>query len=132
MTKSMSPSLDMADYLSVDWHDSAVCQGVYFATRRMSLAQRIELTKQVRELTMRNEFLRGGEISDQLEATLGELLCRRLYLEWGLAEIRGFTIDGNPVTPTLLIEKGPEVLSEEIAGAILASMTLSDEERKNF
>jgi hypothetical protein len=120
------------NYLSVDWHDSAAYAGVQFATRRMSLAQRIELTRQVRELTLRNEFLRGGEISDQLEAALSELLCRRLYLEWGLAEIQGLTIDGNPVTPELLIEKGPENLSAEIAGAILAGLHLSDTERKNF
>jgi hypothetical protein len=83
-------------------------------------------------LTRRNEFLRAGDSTDQVEATLGDLLARRIYIEWGLAEVVGLTIDGLSVTPQALIEKGPEDLSEEIAASILAEVQLTDEERKNF
>lgn len=133
MTKSMSPLPDTNNYSSLVWHDSTTFEGVRFGTRRVSLAQRIDLTRQIRELTLRNEFLRAGEeTKDQLEAALGELLCRRLYLQWGLVEIQGLIIDGCPATPELLIEKGPETLSEEIASSIIAGMRLSEKETKNF
>ena len=132
MMKSSSPLLDSVVYSSLLWHESEVSAGVRFAIRQISLAQRIELTKQVRQLTLKNEFLRGGTNADQLEAGLGELLARRVYLEWGLAELTGLTIDGAQATPEMLIEKGPEKLSNEIAKVILASLRLSDEEIKNF
>jgi hypothetical protein len=132
MMKSTLPSPEANSYESVTWHESRAVIGVRFATRRVSLAQRIELTRQVRELTLRNEFLRAGATPDQLEAALGELLARRLYLEWGLAAIEGLTIDGNGATPELVIEKGPEKLAEEISSSILAGLTLSEEETKNF
>jgi hypothetical protein len=131
MMKSMLHSPETNTYESVIWHDSAVFEGIRFAIRRISLAQRIELTRQVRELTMRNEFLRAGAMPDQLEAALGELLARRLYLEWGLAAVQGLTIDGSAATPELLIEKGPEKLTEEIAGSILSGLTISEQETKN-
>jgi hypothetical protein len=103
-----------------------------FAIRRISLLQRIEITKRVRELTLQNDFLRNGDMSEQLDAVLGELLAKRLYLEWGLAEIEGLTIDGAAATPLLLIDKGPESLAEEIVAAIMGELQLTDEERKNF
>jgi hypothetical protein len=132
MTKSMLHLPELNNYSSLVWRESAVCNGVRFATRRISLTQRIELTRQVRELTLRNEFLRAGGTPDQLEAALAELLARRLYLEWGLAEIEGLTIDGVTATPALLIEKGSENLSSEIASAILSDLHLSEQETKNF
>jgi hypothetical protein len=105
---------------------------VRFAVRRISLAQRIELTRQVRELILKNEFLRAGATPDQLEAALSELLARRLYVEWGLAAIEGLTIDGSAATVESLIEKGPEKLTEEIATSILSELALSEQETKNF
>lgn len=132
MTKSMLPLPDTNNYSSVIWHDSTACKGVRFALRQISLAQRIELTKQVRDLTLRNDFLRGGATPDQLGATLGELLARRLYLEWGLAQIEGLTIDGSTASPEILIEKGPEHLSNEIADAIVSNLHLSEQETKNY
>ena len=118
-------------YSSVSWQESSVVQGVRFAIRKVSLSQRIELTKSVRELALRNEFLKAGDVADQLEATLADLLVKRLYLEWGLAEVRGFTIDGQPATVELLIEKGPEGLTDEIMSSIRAEIGLSEEQRKN-
>jgi hypothetical protein len=122
----------MPDYLTVAWHDSKIVPGVRFATRRVSLAGRIELAKRVRELTLRYEFLKAGDAAEQSEASLSELLVQQLLLEWGLLEITGLTIDGQPVTRTTLIESGPEALSDEIATAVRSEIGLSEEERKNF
>jgi hypothetical protein len=104
---------------------------VHFAIRRISLAHRLELTKQLRELTLRYEFLNAGETSDQLEAAMSDLLVRKLYIEWGLAEIQGLVIDGEPATADLLIQKGPEPLAAEIVLAIRQEIELSEDERKN-
>ncbi len=131
MTKSMLPSLENQDFCSVSWHDSAVREGVRFAVRRISLSQRIQLTKQVRELTLQNEFLRAGAAPEKLEAVLGELLARRLYIQWGLTEIHGLTIDGIVATPETLVEHGPEQLAEEIAERVLQELQLTDNEVKN-
>jgi hypothetical protein len=119
------------DYQSLLWHESQNVSGVQFAIRRVSLGQRIELTQKVRELGLRHEFLKAGEPTEQVEASLADLLVRRLYLEWGLAELKGFTIDGEPPDPGALIEKGPEALTNEIIGRIRAELELSEEERKN-
>jgi hypothetical protein len=118
-------------YASLLWHESKMLPGVSFAVRRISLANRLELTRQMRELTLRYEFLRAGDQSDQLEAALSDLLVRRLYLEWGLASIKGFSIDGELATIELLIEKGPEELAGEIISVIRQEIELSEEERKN-
>ena len=40
-------------------------------------------------------------------------------------------IDGQAATAEMLVEKGPESLSNEIVGAIQAELSLSEEERKN-
>ena len=119
-------------YSSVIWHESHVCTSVRFAIRRMSLLQRIEITKRVRELTRQNDFLRSGDTTEQLDAVLGELLAKQVYIEWGLSEVQGLTIDGVPASPAVLVEKGPESLAEEIIAAILSELHLTDEERKNF
>ncbi len=129
--KFTSPLHKELGYSSVSWHESQALKGVRYAINRVSLAQRIELTKNVRELTLRHEFLKAGDTSDQLETTLSDLLVRRLYLEWGLAELRGLAIDGEPATVELLVQKGPETLSEEIITAIQAELGLSEQERKN-
>ena len=120
-----------SSYSSVIRHESKARSGVSYAIRRVSLSQRIELTKKVRDLSLRYEFLRAGDTADQLEASLADLLVRRLYLEWGLAELSGLTVDEQPATVEVLIEKGPEALSEEIIAAIRAELGLSEEERKN-
>ncbi len=131
MTNCISPS-PSSDYQSLLWHQSAACKGVRFATRRISLAGRIELTKQIRELTCRNEYLAGGDRADQLESALGELLSRSVYIQWGLAEIQGLSIDGASATPESLIDKGPESLCNEALNAILSDLHLSEAETKNF
>jgi hypothetical protein len=129
--KSQSPLHNQNKYSTVNWLDSHAFPGVRYGIRRISLAQRIELTSRARELTHRYEFLKAGDSADQLEASLADLLTRRLYLEWGLAEIRDLTIDGQAATVELVVEKGPEALTNEIVAAIQAELSLSEEERKN-
>jgi len=120
------------DYSSTLWRESEAMGGVRYAIHRVSLSQRIELSKSVRALTLDHEFLKAGDAADQLAASTAELLARKLYLEWGLAEIQGLTIDGQPATAELLAEKGPERLSDEIVTAIQAELGLSEKEIKNF
>ncbi|MBV8812520.1 MAG: hypothetical protein JO033_27935 [Acidobacteriaceae bacterium] len=131
MTKSSSHLHEEANYESVTWRDSRSTPGVRFATRRVSLGRRIELNKNIRELMLRHEFLKAGETEDKLEASLGELLVRKLYLEWGLKEISGLKIDGEIATADQLIERGPEALTDEVIEAVQAELALSDDERKN-
>lgn len=118
-------------YSSLIWHASQALPGVRYAIRRVSLGQRIELAKRVRELSTRHEFLRAGEMSDQLEASLADLLVRRLYLEWGLVELSGLTIDDRPPTVDALVDRGPEQLVNEIVVSVRGEIGLSEEERKN-
>jgi hypothetical protein len=119
------------DYSSIVWHRSQQFEGVSFAIRRPSLEQRIEMTSRVRDLTLKHEFLKAGDIADQLAASLSELLVSKLYLQWGLAEIKGLKIDGEQASVINLIERGPERLIEEIIGAIKAESALTEDERKN-
>jgi hypothetical protein len=121
-----------SSYASVLWFESETVQGVRYGIRRVSLSQRIELTKRARELSIRHEFLKAGDASDQLEASLADLLVRKLYIEWGLAEVTGLRVDREPATVDVLIEKGPEALADEIIAAIRGQLGLSEEERKNF
>jgi hypothetical protein len=132
MMKFTLPLGRRKDYSSLVWKQSEAFAGARYAIRRVSLAQRIELTKAVRELALKHDFLKAAEIADQMEAALADLLIKKLYLQWGLAEISGLTIDGKRATAQLLIENGPEVLTDEILGAIRAELELTPEERKNF
>lgn len=121
-----------SSYASLLWSESETIRGVRYAIRRVSLSQRIELTKRARELSLRHDFLKAGDEADHLEASLADLMIRRLYLEWGLAKVTGLVVDDQPATVEALIDKGPEVLTDEIVGAIRGQLGLSEEERKNF
>ncbi len=131
MMKSLSLLRKESEYSSVAWHQSRCFEKVSFAVRRPSLAQRIDLTGRVRELTLKYEFLKAGDASDQIEASLSELLVHKLYIEWGLAEVKGLAIDGDPADPMTLIERGPEELIHEIVTAIKTECGLTEDERKN-
>ena len=54
MMKFSSRSRKKSSYASVLWHESKTTHGVRYAIRRVSLSQRIELTKRARELSIRN------------------------------------------------------------------------------
>ncbi len=111
---------------------SLVCPGVEFVIARMSFGRRLELMKRVRELATRAEFFEAGcDARNHMEASLlgGEM--DRLYLEWGLEEIRGLELDGAPATPLSLTERGPEALFREALDAVRAECGLNEDERKN-
>jgi hypothetical protein len=113
------------------WLDSTTIPGVRFSIRKVSLGQRIELSSRIRELTLKNEFLRAGELQDNLEANLADLLVQKLYVEWATEGIEGLRINGKQGSVTMLIEYGPEELVAEIACAARSQLELSDAERKN-
>src|SRR5690349_8708101 len=89
-------SRERVPYSSLLWRSSTAISGVRYAIRKISLGQRIELTRKAREASIKNEFLRAGDDLDQLEASLSDLLVRKLYLQWALVAIEGLTIDDQP------------------------------------
>ena len=131
MMKFLSLSRKAATFESVRWQTSKEMPEVRFAVREPSLQKRIELTRQLHELTLRNEFLAGGKEMEHLELALAELLVQKVLVDWGLAAIEGLYIDGKPMTPARLIDAGPERLVAEIATAVRLRCGLSEEERKN-
>ncbi len=131
MMNFLSLSRKAAAFESVRWQTSKEMPEVRFAVREPSLQKRIELTRQLHELTLRNEFLAGGKEMEHLELALAELLVQKVLVEWGLAAIEGLYIDGKPTTPARLIDAGPERLVAEIATAVRLRCGLSEEERKN-
>lgn len=126
------PSRRQTAYQSIRWHDSQTTPQVSFAVRKVSLANRLELIKQIRELCVRHEFLRAGDTSEQSEAAESDLVMKKLYLEWGLAAIRGLMIDGKPATVDSLVSSGPEDLADEIIEHVRHELGLTEQERKNF
>lgn len=119
------------DYHSHVWHESSVCKGVRFATRQISLAGRIELAQRIQDLIFKNEFLRAGDALERSQACLADLLAKKVYLEWGIADVQSLRINGRPASVQDLIDHGPEDLCEEIASTIQSELSLSEEERKN-
>jgi hypothetical protein len=105
--------------------------GVAFLIARMSLARRIELSKLLRELGRKCEFLEAGKLEEQIEAAVLSQEVDRAYLMWGLVAVEGLEIDGEAATPELLILKGPEKLCHEALESIKAECALTGEERKN-
>jgi hypothetical protein len=120
------------NYESVVEIGSAVSAGVKFRVSRMSFGRRIELTRRIRELTQKVEFLEAGEDpKEQLEAALLSAEVDRTYVLWGLKEVTGLELDGSPATPESLVACGPEELFREALTAVKAECGLSDTERKN-
>lgn len=88
--------------------------------------------KEVRELASRYEFLRAGaDPLDQFEAQRVEQEIALVYLTWGVLRVDGLEIDGEPATPSRLIQLGPEELVREALSAVIGQLGLSEEERKN-
>jgi hypothetical protein len=111
--------------------ESRSIPGVSFLVLRMSLARRIDLTKRIRELGRKCEFLEAGGPDEQMEAAMLSQELDRIYVEWGLEGIEGLEIDGSPATPESMILRGPEGLCREAVDAVKAECYLSGEERKN-
>jgi hypothetical protein len=102
-----------------------------FWIRKVSLAQRIELLDRIGKVVRENEYLNAGSADDQLMAALNSVKAARVLILWGLERIEGLAIDGQPATPELLVERGPEELCGEIAQALQHQLGLTEEERKN-
>ncbi len=121
------------------WHydsavsiDSKTAPGVTFAIHRISFGRRMDLSRRVREISRKAEFLEAGtELHEKIEANILALEIDAMYLQWGLASIEGLIIDGEAATVTQLLEKGPDDLAREIVGAIREQCGLSEAERKN-
>lgn len=106
--------------------------GVEFVIARMTFGRRIELMREVRDLAKRIEYFEAGrDAKNEMEASLLGAEIDRLYVRWGLEEIRGLEIDGAPATVQSLIESGPEDLFVEALAAIKAECGLAENERKN-
>src|SRR5580698_9732309 len=112
--------------------DSKSTQGVRFTINRVSFGRRMELSRRVRELSRRAEFLGAStELNEKIEASILAQEIDAMYLQWGLANIEGLIIDDEPATAGRLLEKGPEDLVREIVSAIKEQCGLSEPERKN-
>ena len=120
------------EYESTVTGRSALYPDVEFTIARISLARRIELGGRVREIGFKEEFLESsGRLEDEVQVTVMRRRIDRMYLEWGLLNIRGLTIDGVAADVQALIDRGPEDLVREILDVIRHEIALSDAELKN-
>jgi hypothetical protein len=132
MTSCISLSGSSVAHESSAWFDAETSAGVRFRVARISVARRIELARRIREIGRKVEFLEAGQDPrEKLEAAVLAAEIDRVYLEWGLEEIRGLEIDGEPATPAALIEKGPLELAKEMLARIKRECGLSEDQRKN-
>jgi hypothetical protein len=133
----MKSLLPLPDRKSVEYESQLLCDstsfsGVTYIIRRMSFGARMELSRKIRELSKRVEFLSAGnDVQQHLEANVLSHEIDDVFLAWGLVEIEGLTIDGEPATPELLAGKGPDSLAREIVESIRGQCGLGEEERKN-
>lgn len=119
-------------YESVVAIESKAMPGVVFVVHRISFGRRMELSRRVREISRRAEFLEAGsQFQEKVEAGILAQEVDAMYLAWGLVSIAGLTIDGESATGERLLERGPDELTREIVSAIKAQCGLSDAERKN-
>lgn len=119
-------------YDSVVSIDSKAAPGVKFAIQRISFGRRMELSRQVREISRKAEFLEAGtDLHEKIEANILAQEIDAMYLQWGLVKIDGLIIDGEAAGVEQLLDKGPEDLAREVVGAIKAQFGMSEAERKN-
>lgn len=119
-------------YDSVISIDSKAAPGVRFAIQRISFGRRMELSRRVREISRKAEFLEAGtELHEKIEANILAQEIDAMYLQWGLVSIEGLIIDGEPATAEQLLEKGPDDLAREAVSAIKEQCGLTEAERKN-
>jgi len=112
--------------------ESKVMPGVHYTVQKMSFGRRIELTRRIRELAERVEFLSAGESpKEKLDASLLTAEIEKAYVLWGLTDVGGLELDGVPATPESLVSGGPEELFREALRAVRSECGLSEEERKN-
>ncbi len=119
-------------YESVMRIPSKALPGVAFVINRISFGRRMELSRLVREISKKTEFLEAGsELQERIEAGILAHEVDAMYLRWGLVSVEGLTIDSVPAGSEQLLKDGPEQLTQEIVAAIKAQCGLSEAERKN-
>ena len=119
------------NYESAVERQSTVAGGVSFVVSRISFERRMDLARRVREIARRAEFLAAGDAGERMEAVLVASEIDRIYLLWGLREVRGLEIDGVAATPEMLAACGPEELFREALAFVKHEAGLSEDERKN-
>jgi hypothetical protein len=126
------PPKGAVPYDSLMTIDSKAVLGVRFAIHRISFGRRMDLSRRVREISRKAEFLEAStEVHERIEANILAQEIDAMYLQWGLVTIDGLIIDGEPATAMQLLEKGPEDLAHEVVCAIKEQFGLSEAERKN-
>jgi hypothetical protein len=111
---------------------SASRPGVEFVVARMTFGRRLELMRRIRDLAARVEYFEAGrDETNGMEASLLAAEMDRLYIIWGVEEIRGLELDEGSATVEGLIDHGPEELFVEALAAVKAECGLSENERKN-
>ena len=71
--------------------------GVEFVIALMTFGRRIELMRQVRDLAARLEYFEAGrDAKNGMEASLLGAEIDRLYIRWGIEEIRGLETRRRP------------------------------------
>src|SRR5580704_12617069 len=126
------PTNGVVRYESVVWLESKAVPRVRFAIHRISFGRRMELSRRVREISQKAEFLGAGtELHEKIEANILAQEIDAMYLQWGLVKIDGLIIDGEAASAVQLLEKGPEDLAREVVGAIKEQCGLTEAERKN-
>src|SRR5579863_10041944 len=123
--------------MSKEWQSKTIVHsqawpGVEYVIARITFGRRLELLKRVRDLAVRLEYFEAGrEEKNRIEASLLGAQLDRLYIEWGLEDVRGLQIDGESATPESLVDRGPEELFQEVLAAVKAECGLNEQERKN-
>src|SRR6202167_4433551 len=86
-------------YDSVISIESKAAPGVRFGIHRISFGRRMELSRRVREISRKAEFLKAGtELHEKIEANILAQEIDAMYVHWGLVSIEGLLIDGEPAT----------------------------------
>src|SRR5277367_481520 len=81
-------------YTSVISIESKAAPGVRFAIQRISFGRRMELSRRVREISRKAEFLEAStELHEKIEANILAQEIDAMYVHWGLVSIEGLLID---------------------------------------
>src|SRR5580704_15171095 len=83
-----APRNGALQYESVVSIDSTALPGVRFVIHRISFGRRMELSRRVRELSQRAEYLGAGtELHEKIEANILAQEMDAMYLRWGLVSM---------------------------------------------
>jgi hypothetical protein len=130
--QAASPRGGTVRYDSIVAIESKAAPGVRFAIHRISFGRRMELSRRIREISRKAEFLEAStELHEKIEANILAQEIDSMYLQWGLVSVDGLIIDGERATAAQLLEKGPEDLAREVVNAIKEQCGLNETERKN-